>query len=123
LILAPPVLPTVPVAPSPDAIQGFGQALNNCAPENYSNLSEDQRTKCQRPGAGVTVQQAPNLLGGPSNVKDNDYWAAQLAARNTPARVDCTHLETQGLGPGHDATTVFVDPLCVLNHLHQPIVH
>jgi hypothetical protein len=115
LILAAPFPPTEPVAPSPDAIQGFGQALNNCAPENYATLPEDQRAKCQRPGAGIAVEQAPNLMDVPSHVENNDYWAAQLAARNSPERVDCTHLETQTFGQNKQVTSGFVDLVCAFN--------
>jgi len=69
----PPEASTTPAFQSitpPSSIQGFGQALNNCAPENYANLTEDQKALCTRPGAGVTVQSAPNLMGAPSEVKD-----------------------------------------------------
>jgi hypothetical protein len=114
-ILPPPVIPIVP----PAAIQGFGQALNNCAPENYANLSEEQRARCLRPGAGVAIQQAPNLLGSPSHVGESAHWATELAARNTPARVDCTHLETQNFGPAAQGYSLIVDPLCVLKHVQE----
>src|SRR5665213_3313419 len=108
---APSAFSVIPIIP-PGAIQGFGQALNDCAPQNYADLPEDRKANCTRPGAGVAVQQAPNLMGAPPPVRNNDIWAAQLAARNTPLRVDCTHLATQALGAGHESTSVFVDPLC-----------
>ena len=70
----------IPIVP-PGAIQGFGQALNNCAPENYANLPEDQKALCTRPGAGVAVQQAPNLPWASGRmVKDQAArWASALA--------------------------------------------
>ena len=89
LILAPPVAPIAPGAPSTDAIQGFGQALNNCAPENYANLPEDQRAKCQRPGAGVAIQELPNLMGAPSHVKGETHWQDELARKQSPTLLPC----------------------------------
>jgi hypothetical protein len=119
---APSTSSVIPFIP-PDAIQGFGQALNDCASENYASLPDDKKTLCNRPGAGVAVQQAPNLMGAPPPVRNNDIWAAQLAARNTPLRVDCTHLATQSLGPGHNSTSVFVDPLCAARELQRHLEH
>lgn len=116
---APQMIPFIP----PSALQGFGQALNNCAPETYANLPDDQKANCTRPGAGIAVQQAPSLSGVPSEVKDNDYWASQLAARKTPMRIDCTHLETMGLGGGQEATSIFVDPLCALKEVQRHTEH
>jgi hypothetical protein len=119
---APSASSVIPLIP-PGAVQGFGQALNDCAPENYARLPDDKKALCNRPGAGVAVRQAPNLMGAPPPVRNNDIWAAQLAARNTPLRVDCTHLATQSLGPGHESTSVFVDPLCAARELQRHLEH
>ena len=87
----PPALPSplaIPLVP-PGAIRGFGQALNGCAPENYENLSPDQKAHCIRPGAGVAVQQAPNLMGSPSHVKDEARWREEWAREQSPALLPC----------------------------------
>ncbi|HEX4106322.1 MAG TPA: hypothetical protein VHX92_08840 [Rhizomicrobium sp.] len=79
------VIPIVPLG----ALQGFGQALNNCAPENYANLPEDKKALCSRPGAGVAVQQAPNLMGVPSHVKDEAHWQAELGHEQSATLLPC----------------------------------
>ena len=78
----------IPAVP-PASLQGFGQALNNCAPENYANLPEDQKALCTRPGAGVAVQQAPNLMGSPSQVKDEAHWQAEFAREQSATLLPC----------------------------------
>lgn len=98
------VLPIVP----PSSLQGFGQALNDCAPENYANLPEDQKALCARPGEGVAVQQAPNLMGTPSHVKDEARWANVLAHEQSPPRLPCSgavHNEANLPGGGETLRT------------------
>ena len=87
-VQAPSASSVIPIVP-PGALQGFGQALNNCAPENYANLPEDQKALCTRPGAGVAVQQAPNLMGVPSQVKDEAHWQDELAREQSPVLLPC----------------------------------
>jgi hypothetical protein len=83
LPLAPLPLPqTGPaLAPAPPAIlpglKNFGQALNGCAPESYASLPPDQKARCPRPGAGVAIQELPNLMGSPSPAKDEALWQEQ----------------------------------------------
>ena len=86
--------PVLPVAPG---IATFGQALNNCAPEKYSSLPPDQQARCPRPGAGVAIQEFPNLMGSPS-VKDEAYWQAEWAREKSPPWLPCT--TSVGGGPG-----------------------
>src|SRR5579862_1828330 len=48
--LAPPsAIPSIPFTPTPQQLQGLGQSLFGCAPENWSGLSPEQRANCQRP--------------------------------------------------------------------------
>lgn len=96
-IIRPNVAPPMVIAPAPQAIplvppsslQGFGQALNDCAPQNYANLPEVKKALCARPGEGVVVEQAPNLMGSPSAVKDEAHWQAELARKQSPALLPC----------------------------------
>jgi len=93
---APSTSSVIPLIP-PSAIQGFGQALNDCAPENYANLPEDQKAKCTRPGEGAAVQGVPDLMGAPSAVKDPARWANALAHEQSPPWLACT-MAIPGLG-------------------------
>ena len=115
-----PPASALPIVP-PSALQGFGQALNNCAPENYANLPEDQKALCTRPGQGVAVQSTPNLMGVPSQVKDPARWANALAHEQSPPWLPCSiAVRTQfGSGPGFDlaclaeefAAGILTDPM------------
>ncbi len=104
----------------PSALQGFGQALNDCAPENYANLGEDEKAKCARPGEGVAIQQAPDLMGTPSQVKNPARWANALAHEQSAPWLPCTTAlhnfagvngETMRTGLAMDAW--LIDPLCL----------
>jgi len=109
--LTPPASSVIPAVP-PGAIAGFGQALNDCAPENYENLSPDQKAHCVRPGQGVAVQEAPNLMGTPSEVKDQARWANALAHEKSPPWLPCTSVIAPEFGPGYRASAF--DPACLV---------
>jgi hypothetical protein len=65
-----------PAAPAPTIsdLSNFGQALNGCALEKYNSLTPEQRARCPRPGAGVAIQEAPNLSGTRPEAKDEALW-------------------------------------------------
>ncbi len=86
---APPSTGTPPVAGTAPDIQGFGQALNSCAPENFANLTKEQRARCLHPGAGLVVRQAPPLMGTRSQVKDEAHWREELAREQSPTLLPC----------------------------------
>lgn len=95
-IPAPPVI-GAPAAPgnAPSALpplsnlKGFGQALNGCAPEDWANLTPEQRALCNRPGQGMAILQAPPLMGTRSHVKDEAHWAEELARKQSAALMPC----------------------------------
>jgi hypothetical protein len=90
--LSPPIAtaPAPLFAPPPAAdLHNFGQALNGCAPENYSSLTPDRQARCRRPGEGVAVPQAPNLMGSPDHVKDEAHWETELARKQSPLLLPC----------------------------------
>jgi len=112
----PLVAPPLALPPTPPAadLRAFGNALFGCAPENLNNLTPEQRSHCSgfaalpRDGGAVTE---PRSL-----VKDLPRRQAELAARNTPARVPCVELRTRTLGfNGIQDTGIMTDPLCALN--------
>ena len=112
-LAAPPIImPPVPMPPPATDLQTFGNMLFGCAPENLGRLTPEQRSHCVAgaPRDRTTVTEPPSL------VKDLPRREAELAARNTPARVPCVGLRTQNLGfTGRQETGVMVDPLCILN--------
>jgi hypothetical protein len=80
-----PMLPnmTSPLLAPPSGIASFGRSLFGCAPEHYAKLLPDQRLHCPKPGEGMAGNQPPDLMGGPSRVKDNSRWANAMAHRQT----------------------------------------
>jgi hypothetical protein len=108
-IVMPPVAP-----PSASDLQGFGNALFGCAPENLGKLTPEQRSHCSGLAA---IPRDKDSVGEPhSLVKDLPRREAELAARNTPARVHCVELRTRTLGfNGIQDTGIMTDPLCALN--------
>jgi hypothetical protein len=71
----PPTSATAPITIAPpEALRGFGEALNGCAPERYADLPAALRTRCAKPGEGLAVKNAPNLMGEKSHVKDPAHW-------------------------------------------------
>lgn len=78
--IAPPPDNAAPLSLAPPGgIAGFGRSLFGCAPEHYADLPPDERAHCPKPGEGMAINQPPDLMGGPSHVKDNPRWANAMA--------------------------------------------
>jgi len=71
-----------PAAPPTD-LSALGRTLFGCAPEHYAELSPEDRAHCPKPGGELTYQ-PPDLMIGPSHVKDNVRWANALAHKQSP---------------------------------------
>jgi len=109
--------PLVPPMAAPD-LQGFGRALQDCAPENLSNLAQDERMRCP----GLPHRPDANLLTEPpSHVKDPAMRAAEMGAKNAQPRIPCTYvIQTPGPGGG---VVPMVDPLCGLKGAASALGH
>jgi hypothetical protein len=113
----PAALPSGPITvlPMPDDLRRFGQALNNCALEHYADLSAEAKSHCPDPGEGVVVRQTPDLMGHPSQTKDEAYWEEEWARENTPLRAPCMGMTEIKSGNGRTAVPVpMVDTFCIL---------
>jgi hypothetical protein len=75
--------PALPSGPGTSDLRAFGRALFGCAPEHYAELSPEYRAHCPKPGEGLAYQ-PPDLMGGPSHVKNNVRWANALAHKQSP---------------------------------------
>jgi len=84
--------------------------LLRCAPENLEKLAPEERENCS--GAGIAPPDGSTIAELRSHVREPERHAAELAARKTPATVDCTHLETQVIDNIAQDNAVFVDPVC-----------
>jgi hypothetical protein len=79
LPLPPNAITRAPQAPNAalSGIQGFGQALNGCAPEKYASLPPDLKARCPKPGDGVAIQKEPGLGPVRPEAKDEALWQEQ----------------------------------------------
>jgi len=112
--VAPPLVPPLTLPPPAADLRAFGTALFGCAPENRNNLTLEQRSHCS--GFAAIPRDEGAATEPRSLVKDLPRRQAELAARNTPARVPCVELRTRTLGfNGIQDTGIMIDPLCALN--------
>jgi len=110
----PPIVLPPGIAPPRADVQSFGNALFGCAPENRNNLTPEQRAHCS--GLAAMPRDTGRVGELPSLVSDPARRAAELADRNTPARVPCVTLTSRSLGfAGAQDNGVMTDPLCMLN--------
>jgi hypothetical protein len=86
----PSLPPSEPVpAPAPD-IRGFGQALSGCAPENFANLDERQRSRCRTIGALPSYDPgAVDYADHSGQVPGAGRWQRELARKNAPFLLPC----------------------------------
>jgi hypothetical protein len=108
--VVPVVPPPIGNAPAP-SLSGLGQSLFGCAPENFANLSREQRAHC---AIGLARPDETVMVEPQSRVKDPARRAAEMRTKNTPGRIPCTYIAVDK-GEGHAVPAV--DPLCVLGGL------
>src|SRR5579872_3423044 len=120
-------LPAIPFTPSPNApaaappdIRHLGQSIFGCAPENYANLTPEQRALCPRPGEGVAIQNVP-AFAPRSEVKDSAHWAAELEKRNSPFVDTCMTFQRHAIATSVEDYTLMVDPSCTAKKLQKAL--
>lgn len=83
-----PLTPTAPT-PAPD-IRGLGQALFGCAPENFTNLDEAQRSRCRKLGAFSSYDpSAMDYADHSDSVPGAKQWERELARKKAPLLLPC----------------------------------
>jgi hypothetical protein len=76
-------LPPAPPAAAPQAgLQGFGQSLFGCTPQNYLSMTPEQRSHCPRLGERVQRSDEEDLLTPKSHSKDAARWQEGIDERN-----------------------------------------
>jgi hypothetical protein len=86
-VTVPPATAT-PLAP-PSGMAGFGRSLFGCAPEQYASLTDEERSHCPKPGEGLAINRAPDLMHTRSHVKDEAHWRQEWARVHSPALLPC----------------------------------
>jgi hypothetical protein len=82
-------LTSIAPAPAPD-ISGFGQTLFGCAPENFANLDEAQRSRCRKIGAFSSYgSSAMDYVGHSDKVPGTKQWERELARKKAPLLLPC----------------------------------
>ncbi|HUO92910.1 MAG TPA: hypothetical protein VMU22_08305 [Rhizomicrobium sp.] len=119
----PPVMPAIaPPQPAEPSATVLAPALNGCTLENLANLPPDQRAACAtrlNTAAGAAQAKARAGLNQPTRSKSAETWAQAIVKRNTPAKVDCTKIETEALGVQENvkSTMLMIDLGCAVRHL------
>ena len=88
----PVVPPPVGTAPAPSLsgpLSNLGQSLFGCAPESLNTLTREQRARC---ATGLARPDDSVMAEPPSHVKDPRRRAAEMAAKNAPAKIPCTYM-------------------------------
>jgi len=84
--LAPSEAPAMPV---PD-IKGFGQVLDGCAPQNFANLDDAQRSRCQSLGLVPSHDLgAVDYADRTAQVPGAKQWERELARKKAPLLLPC----------------------------------
>lgn len=109
-----PLVPPPPAEATP-SIQGLGQSLFGCAPENLANLTPDQRAHCT--GGRLAAPDDSQLAQPKSHVKDPARRAAEMATKNTPGVIPCAVIMQAPAPYGGTAVVPGFNPFCVLKGL------
>lgn len=89
---------TPPPAQNGMSLQGLHGFLFNCAPENLSNLTPDERAHCLSGALAPTPDETNTLRNQPSRSRDARHWARALARKQNPVLLPCA--SSQGVGVG-----------------------
>jgi len=122
---APPVrIPDrAPVIAIPGTVPSSGEALRvpflHCVPENLGSLPPEERAKCGSFGFLPPDESTLPVLR--SHVREPALRAAELAARNAPARVDCTHMSSRVILNMVRENSLLVDPLCAAAKIRHAV--
>jgi hypothetical protein len=86
-------VPLPAIAPPPTLdLRGFGQRLFGCAPDALAGLTQEERTRCN---TGPTRPDDTASLMPRSHVKNPERRNAELAAKNTTARIPCSYVAVE----------------------------
>jgi hypothetical protein len=105
--------PPAALGAAPSASDSLNLSLFGCAPENLSNLTEEERAHCsEAPNAASLESSIPGST--PERAVQAGRWASSSAREHAPMRVPCVGLgQTAGGGPGRSATVGMVDFTCL----------
>lgn len=122
-VIASPAPRTLRYGPPAPATAPTTKALNipllRCAPEDLEKLSPEEREGCS--GFGITPPDKNAVAELRSHVRAPAQHTAELAARRTPAKVDCTYLETQVIDNIAQDNGVFVDTTCAARKIRHAL--
>jgi hypothetical protein len=87
-----PIVPNItsPLLAPPSGLAGFGHSLFGCAPENFTNLDEAQRSRCRKLGALPAFDPgAVDYADHTDRVPGVKRWERELARKNAPLLLPC----------------------------------
>jgi hypothetical protein len=100
-----PISPVIPApgtsAPAPAtngaSLRGLYFFLYECTPENFANLTEEERARCASASLSPNPDETNTLRNLPSRAKDAPAWNRALARKKNPSLLPC--VSPQGFNP------------------------
>jgi hypothetical protein len=100
-----PLSPTAPVPgtsnPAPPtngaSLHGLYFFLYECTPENFANLTKEERARCASASLSPNPDETNTLRNLPSRSHDAPAWNRALARKNNPSLLPC--MSPQGFNP------------------------
>lgn len=81
---------SVPIEPNQKNLSGLRDLLVNCAPENFTNLDEAQRSQCRKIGAfSGHDPSAMDWADHSDKVPGAKRWERELARKKAPLLLPC----------------------------------
>ncbi|HTW34528.1 MAG TPA: hypothetical protein VMD53_07915 [Rhizomicrobium sp.] len=103
------IAPSTPVSPAPGeattppatnntgSLRDLYLYLYECTPENFSHLTEAEKTRCAQVSLSPVPDDARSVRNQPSRAKDAPRWQRALARKKNPALLPC--MSSGGFNP------------------------
>jgi hypothetical protein len=86
-----------PATNTTGSLKGLYFYLYECTPENFTNLTEAEKTRCARASLTPVPDDSRSLLNQPSRAKDAPRWERALARKKNPTLLPC--MSSGGFNP------------------------
>jgi len=82
------------------SLRGLYFYLYECTPENFANLTEDEKARCSSASLSPLPDETNSLRNQPSRAKDAPHWQRALARKNAPPLLPCASTQAVVIGIG-----------------------
>jgi hypothetical protein len=82
------------------SLRGLYFYLYECTPENFANLTDDERARCASASLSPVPDETNSLRNQPSRAHDPRHWARALARKKAPPLLPCASNQAAVIGLG-----------------------